>query len=145
MRAGLLPLSLILRVGLRPSAGHPKWRSHISAGLISGGQVKTVDVYLCPKSFFDDIGHGLQQKGDELSLTGSKVKQDGADDLILVREVVKGSDTFVLRDEKGNPVWSWATPFRFLLTVLNFGHAQMPLLQTGCDTGQDSPGIRRHL
>jgi hypothetical protein len=23
------------------------------------------------------------------------------------REVVKGTDTLVLRDEKGNPVWSW--------------------------------------
>jgi hypothetical protein len=45
-------------------------------------------------------------KGDEIALTGSKVKQGDAD-LILVREVVKGNDTLVLRDDKGNPVWSW--------------------------------------
>jgi hypothetical protein len=45
-------------------------------------------------------------KGDEIALTGSKVKQREAD-LILAREVVKGSDTLVLRDDKGNPVWSW--------------------------------------
>jgi len=48
----------------------------------------TLDVYLCPKSFLDDMGSSLA-KGDEVSLTGSKVKQDGAD-LILAREVVKG-------------------------------------------------------
>ena len=44
-------------------------------------------------------------KGDEISLTGSKVKQ-GEADLLLAREVVRGNDTVVLRDEKGNPVWS---------------------------------------
>ena len=65
----------------------------------------TIDVYLCPKSFLDDMGSNLA-KGDEVNLTGSKVKQDGAD-LILAREVSKGSDTLVLRDDKGNPVWDW--------------------------------------
>jgi hypothetical protein len=45
-------------------------------------------------------------KGDEIAVTGSKVKQDGAD-LVLAREVVKGNDTLVLRDDKGNPVWNW--------------------------------------
>jgi hypothetical protein len=43
-------------------------------------------------------------KGDEIALTGSKVKQEGAD-LILAREVVKGTDTLLLRDEKGRPIW----------------------------------------
>lgn len=65
----------------------------------------TFDVYLCPKSFLDDMGSNLA-KGDEVNLTGSKVKQDGAD-LILAREVSKGSDTLVLRDDKGKPVWDW--------------------------------------
>jgi hypothetical protein len=64
----------------------------------------SVDVYLCPKSFFDDMGMSFS-KGDEVTLTGSKVNQ-GEADLILAREVVKGNDTFVLRDDKGNPVWN---------------------------------------
>ena len=64
-----------------------------------------VDVYLCPKSFLEDMGLGFS-KGDEIAVTGSKVKQDGAD-LVLAREVVKGNDTLVLRDDKGNPVWGW--------------------------------------
>ena len=65
----------------------------------------TVDVYLCPKSFLDDMGVSFS-KGDEIVLTGSKVKQ-GEADVILARDVVKGNDTLVLRDDKGNPVWSW--------------------------------------
>ena len=65
----------------------------------------TVDVYLCPQSFLDDMGVSFS-KGDEISLTGSKIKQ-GEADLVLAREVVKGTDTLVLRDEKGNPIWSW--------------------------------------
>jgi hypothetical protein len=65
----------------------------------------TIDVYLCPKSYLDDMGSTLA-KGDEVNLTGSKVKQDGAD-MILAREVVKGTDTLVLRDDKGKPVWNW--------------------------------------
>ena len=64
-----------------------------------------VDLYFFPKSFMDDMGVAFS-KGDELAFTGSKVKYGGAD-LILAREVVKGSDTLVLRDDKGNPVWSW--------------------------------------
>jgi hypothetical protein len=37
-------------------------------------------------------------------VTGSKVKQD-ASDIILVRELIKGTDTLMFRDDKGNPVW----------------------------------------
>jgi hypothetical protein len=62
-----------------------------------------VDVYLCPQSFLGDMGMTFS-KGDEIALTGSKVKQEGAD-LILAREVVKGTDTLLLRDEKGRPIW----------------------------------------
>jgi len=81
----------------------PKGSEKEIAHLLVKNDTGTVDVYLCPKSFFDDMGMGFS-KGDELSFTGSRVKQDGAD-LILAREVVKGNDTFVLRDAKGSPVW----------------------------------------
>jgi hypothetical protein len=63
----------------------------------------TTDVYLCPKSFLEMLGMNFS-KGDELGFTGSRVKQ-GELEFILVREIVKGTDTFVLRDGKGNPVW----------------------------------------
>ena len=83
-----------------PSKGSEKEAAHL---LVKTG-TDTVDVYLCPKSFLDDMGVSFS-KGDEIAVTGSKAKQ-GEADLILAREVVKGTDTLVLRDEKGNPVWS---------------------------------------
>lgn len=64
----------------------------------------SVEVYVCPKSFLDDMGVTFA-KGDQITLTGSRVKQGDAD-LILAREIVKGTDTLVLRDDKGKPVWS---------------------------------------
>jgi hypothetical protein len=84
-----------------PPKGSDKEIAHL---LLKNG-ADTVDVYLCPKSFLDDMGMSFA-KGDEIALTGSKVKLSGTD-LILAREVAKGSDTFVLRDEKGGPVWNW--------------------------------------
>jgi hypothetical protein len=65
----------------------------------------TIEIYLCPKSFMDDMGVSFA-KGDEIAFTGSKVKE-GDGDMVLAREVVKGTDTLVLRDDKGNPVWNW--------------------------------------
>jgi hypothetical protein len=84
-----------------PPKGNEKDVVHL---LIKNGE-DIVDLYFCPKSFMDDMGVSFS-KGDELAFTGSKVKYGGVD-LILAREVVKGTDTLVLRDEKGNPVWNW--------------------------------------
>ena len=84
-----------------PPKGNPKDAAHL---LMKMG-TDTVDVYLCPGSYLDDMGVTFK-KGDEISLTGSMVKQD-ASDLILAREVVKGTDALVLRDDKGAPAWNW--------------------------------------
>ena len=84
-----------------PPKGQEKEVAHLM--MKSGDDM--IDIYLCPKSFMDDMGVTFS-KGDAIAFTGSKIKQDGAD-LILAREVVKGQDTLVLRDDKGNPVWNW--------------------------------------
>jgi len=84
-----------------PPKGSEKDVTH----LFAKNGTDTIDIYLCPESFLADMGITFS-KGDEIALTGSKVKQDEAD-LILAREVVKGTDTLVLRDAKGNPVWNW--------------------------------------
>jgi hypothetical protein len=60
-------------------------------------------IYVCPKTFQDEMGISFS-KSDEIGVTGSKVKQ-GESDVILAREIVKGTDTLMFRDEKGNPVW----------------------------------------
>jgi hypothetical protein len=83
-----------------PPKGSEKQIVHL---LVKSG-AESLDVYLCPKSFFDDMGMDFS-KGDEISLTGSKVKQ-GEAELFLAREVVKGNNTFALRDGKGDPVWN---------------------------------------
>lgn len=64
-------------------------------------------IYVCPKPFQDLVGLSLG-KGDRVEVTGSKVKQD-ASEVILARQLVKGSDTLMFRDDKGNPVWDWRT------------------------------------
>jgi hypothetical protein len=84
-----------------PPKGSEKEIAHLQ---VKDG-ANSIDAYLCPKTFFDDMGMSFA-KGDEITMTGSKVKQGDAD-LFLVREIAKGNDTFVLRDPKGEPVWDW--------------------------------------
>jgi hypothetical protein len=43
-------------------------------------------------------------KGDQISVTGSKVKFNGSE-AIIAREIKKGDKTLTLRDEKGVPAW----------------------------------------
>lgn len=82
-----------------PAKGHEKEIVHLV--MKNGDQM--LDIYLCPKSFMDDMGVTFT-KGDEIAFTGSKITRDGTD-MMLAREVVKGQDTLVLRDGKGKPVW----------------------------------------
>ncbi len=74
--------------------------------IIKSGDDK-VHIYVCPKPFQEEMGISFS-KGDEIVVTGSKVKQE-ASDVILARELVRGADTLLFRDDKGNPVWDWRT------------------------------------
>jgi hypothetical protein len=80
-----------------PTGGKP-----VAYLVMKSGQ-DTVEVLLCPKRFLDDMGASFKP-ADAVEVTGSKVKQDGAD-LILAREVVKGDDTLTLRFKDGKPAW----------------------------------------
>lgn len=66
-----------------------------------------IHVYVCPKPFEEEMGISFT-KGDQIAVTGSKVKHEGAD-VILARELVKGEDTLMFRDAKGAPVWDART------------------------------------
>ena len=70
--------------------------------IVKSGDDK-VHIYLCPKPFQEEMGVSFS-KGDEIAVTGSKVKLQ-ASDVILARSLVKGTDTLLFRDPKGNPVW----------------------------------------
>jgi len=84
-----------------PASGHEKEIVH----LVMKNGTETVDIYLCPKSFLDDMGVAFS-KGDEITVTGSKVKHGEAEEL-LAKQAERGNDTLVLRDDKGTPVWAW--------------------------------------
>jgi len=64
-------------------------------------------IYVCPKTFQEELGISFS-KGDAIAVTGSKVKLE-AGDVILARELIKGTDTLMFRDDKGAPVWNLRT------------------------------------
>jgi len=74
--------------------------------IVKSGDDK-VHIYLCPKPFEVEMGISFS-KGDEIAVTGSKVKQETSD-VILARQLVRGTDTLLFRDDKGKPVWDWRT------------------------------------
>ena len=71
--------------------------------LKTGGDV--LEVCLCPGKFLKEIDVQFA-KGDQLEITGSKVKKDDKT-IMLARAVVKGNNTLTLRDKEGGPVWTW--------------------------------------
>jgi len=82
------------------SNGQHRFRLIVNAGN------ETLEVCLCPKAFLDTMDTAFA-KGDEVEITGSKVKESEDKTIILAREVVKGQNTLVLRDKTGDPVWTW--------------------------------------
>jgi hypothetical protein len=74
--------------------------------IVKSGE-ETVHIYVCPKPFQEEMGISFS-KGDEIAVTGSKVKRE-ASDVVLARELVKGMDTLLFRDDKGHPIWDWRT------------------------------------
>ena len=62
------------------------------------------DIRLGPANYLTEKNFTIN-KGDTLEITGSLVKMGGAD-AVIAREVKKGSETLVLRDKNGMPMWS---------------------------------------
>lgn len=84
---------------------NPKGQIGIYLMVKSGGDV--LEVRLCPNSFFKEFEVAFN-KGDQLTITGSKVRVDEKD-VILAREIECGNNKIVLRDKQGVPVWMWLT------------------------------------
>jgi hypothetical protein len=80
-----------------PAGGKPV------AYLVMKSGPDAMQIFLCPKKFLEDMGVDFKAN-DEIEVTGSKIKQDGAD-LTLAREVIKGGDTLTLRFKDGKPAW----------------------------------------
>src|SRR5215471_15532123 len=73
------------------------------AYLVIKSGADTLQVFLCPKAFLDQMGTTFKPE-DKVEVTGSKITQDGAE-LILAREVDKGDDMLTLRFKDGKPAW----------------------------------------
>ncbi|MFB3815040.1 MAG: hypothetical protein ACE14L_13105 [Terriglobales bacterium] len=65
----------------------------------------TVEVQVGPVDFLKEIEVTFA-KGDELQIVASKVTKDG-NALLLAREVTQKGNVLVMRDKKGEPVWTW--------------------------------------
>jgi len=74
--------------------------SHLILKLSDG---TTIEVHLAPTKFVKTY-ELVFNKGDLVEVTGSKVKFEGVD-TIFAREVKRGNDDFVFRDQNGKPVW----------------------------------------
>jgi hypothetical protein len=74
--------------------------------VIKSGDDK-IHVYVCPKTFQEEMGISFS-KDDPIAVTGSKVKVQ-AGEVILAKELIKGTDTLMFRDDKGDPVWNLRT------------------------------------
>ena len=64
---------------------------------------KAIEVHLATTKFVKSYELAFS-KGDQLEVTGTKVKFEGVD-TIFAREVKRGGDTFVFRDKDGKPIW----------------------------------------
>lgn len=71
--------------------------------LVLKSGVETILIHVGPPEFLKEYEVNLA-KGDQVTLVGSKLTIDGADE-VLAREITKGDNTAMLRDSKGVPIW----------------------------------------
>lgn len=69
-------------------------------------QTETVEVCVGPSSFIQQKGFSFA-KGDQVDVTGSKVKL-GQTDVVIARQITKDNQTLTLRDTQGIPQWAGA-------------------------------------
>jgi len=62
-----------------------------------------VEIHVGPTSFLNEKGLYLAA-GDAVAVIGSKVKEN-AGELVIVRQVTKGEQILLLRNEEGRPLW----------------------------------------
>lgn len=65
---------------------------------------ETIDVPVGPSWFLTQNKISFD-KGDQIEVTGSKVRFESAD-VLIAREIKKGEKTITLRNAQGIPVWS---------------------------------------
>jgi hypothetical protein len=84
--------------------GHMGAMNHMGTHLTLKTDNGTYTVLAGPSSFTKNKGFEFN-KGDQIEVTGSKVKYNSTEALIA-REIKKGGKTLTLRNEQGIPEWS---------------------------------------
>ena len=64
----------------------------------------TLDVHVGPTAYLTEKNFQFSS-GDQIEVTGSKVKFDGGE-AVIAREIKKGEQTVILRNKDGVPLWS---------------------------------------
>lgn len=85
----------------------PNPKGQIGTYLMVKNGAEVTEVRLCPNSFLKEFEF-VFHKGDQVTITGSKVRVNDKD-AILAREIELGNSKIVLRDKQGVPVWTWLT------------------------------------
>ncbi|MGB8493234.1 MAG: hypothetical protein WCE53_02425 [Candidatus Acidiferrum sp.] len=88
--------------------GQMKGMDHMGLHLILKTDKESLTVLVGPSGFVKEKNFAFA-KGDQIEVTGSKVKYNNTD-VIIAREIKKGDKTLTLRDEKGIPEWSRGRP-----------------------------------
>lgn len=88
----------------RGQKGQPSGMGGMGTHLVIKTDKESLTVLVGPSSFLAQKNFSFA-KGDQIEITGSKVKFGGSD-AIIAREIKKGDKTLTLRDEKGVPEWS---------------------------------------
>lgn len=76
--------------------------------LVVKTESKTVLVHVAPSAFLKEIDTSFN-KGDQVQVVGAKAP-DAPEEEILAREIIDGTNTATLRDEKGVPIWAGWKP-----------------------------------
>ena len=76
--------------------------------LVVKTESKTVLVHVAPSEFLKEIDTSFN-KGDQVEVVGAKAP-DAPEEEILAREIIDGTNTVTLRDEKGVPIWAGWKP-----------------------------------
>lgn len=85
---------------LHPKAPNGMVGTHVNLKTAFG----LLDVHLGPETFISKQGFTIE-KGDSLTVTGSK-QMIGGKDALIAKEVKKGDKILILRDTNGYPKWS---------------------------------------
>lgn len=70
--------------------------------LVSTDQ-ETVEVHLAPSWYLENQDFDIVPE-DKIAITGSRIDLDG-EQAIIARQIKKGNETLLLRDENGFPLW----------------------------------------